>query len=118
LLAACDGNDAILRVLCEGLRTSLPAHLATIRNALEAQDFDELRKTAHKLCGMVSTFSTWAGSVASELEDCAAGGQLDEARPLVDQLETIGEDLAKAVTRDLTAESLRHDQAIRGPSPA
>jgi hypothetical protein len=38
---------------------------------------------------MVAAFSTAAGAVASDLEDHAAQGQIEEARPLVAQLETM-----------------------------
>ena len=42
-----------------------------------------LSEAAHKICGMVAAFSTVAGGVASDLEDRAAQGHLDEARLLV-----------------------------------
>jgi dihydrodipicolinate synthase/N-acetylneuraminate lyase len=54
-----------------------------------------LREAAHKLCGMVAAFSTLAGGVASQLEDCAAQGQLEEARHLVEQLEPICRELMR-----------------------
>ncbi len=45
-----------------------------------------LREAAHKLCGMVSAFSTVVGETVSKLEDLAAQGDLTVARPLVDHL--------------------------------
>ena len=107
LLSACGADDAILRSICDGLRSSLPAQLAAIRNALESEDAPRLRESAHKLCGMVNAFSTVAGGIASDLEDQAARGQLEHARALVDQLDSIGRDLIQLVGNDLTTESLR-----------
>ena len=54
-----------------------------MQETLRDHDAPRLREAAHKLAGMVATFSTAAGGVASELEGCAAQGQLEEARPLV-----------------------------------
>jgi hypothetical protein len=42
---------------------------------------------------MVATFSTAAGGVASDLEDRAEQGQLEEARPLAARLEAMAEEL-------------------------
>ena len=69
-----------------------------------------LREAGHKLCGMVAAFSTVAGGVASELEECAAQDQLDEAGPLVEQLETMAQELMRAVD-GLSLETLRR-QAV------
>ena len=46
---------------------------------------------------MVAAFSTVAGGVASELEDHAARGQLEAARPMVGQLETMAQELMRLV---------------------
>jgi surface-anchored protein len=46
---------------------------------LRDRDAPGLRKAAHKPTGIVSAFSTVAGGVASELEDRAPEGQLEEA---------------------------------------
>ena len=70
-----------------------PARLAEVCDALRARDAPRLREAAHKLCGLLSAFSTAAGDVASDLEDHAARGQLDEARPLVERLETMAREL-------------------------
>ena len=59
------------------------------------RDAPRLREAAHKLCGMVSAFSTVAGGVASQLEDYAAQGQFEEARPLIEQLEPMTRELMR-----------------------
>jgi CheY-like chemotaxis protein len=110
LLAACGDDAAILEKLCQSFRARLPNHLAAVQDALRARDAARLREAAHKLCGMVATFSTVAGGVASELEDHAARGQLEEARPLVGQLETIAQELLRLVG-GLTLDQLQQPRA-------
>ena len=109
LLAACGGDAAILEKICQVLRARLPDHLTAVQEALRERDAVRLREAAHKLCGMVAAFSTVVGAVASDLEDQAARGQLEEARPLVEQLEAMARELIEHVD-GLSIEALR-DQA-------
>jgi two-component system, sensor histidine kinase and response regulator len=109
VLAACGGDAAILGEICQVLRARLPDHLTAVQEALRERDAIRLREAAHKLCGTVAAFSTVVGSVASDLEDHAARGQLEEAWPLVEQLETIARELIQQVD-GLSIEALR-DQA-------
>jgi PAS domain S-box-containing protein len=95
LLAACGGDAAILEKICRAFRARLPDHLKAVRDALRDGDAPRLREAAHKLCGMVSAFSTTAGALASDLEDHAAQGRLDEARPLAARLETMADELLR-----------------------
>jgi PAS domain S-box-containing protein len=97
LLAACGGDAAILEKICQTFVARLPDHLRAVQEAIAGSDAPRLRETAHRLCGMVSGFSTVAGGVASKLEDLAAENRLDEARPLVGQLDTMVQDLSRAV---------------------
>ena len=106
VLAACGGDGAILVRISQAFRTGLPGQLEALRVALRGGDAGRLRETAHRLCGMVGAFSTVAGEMASDLEDRAAQGRLDEARPLVARLETIAGILLKNVD-GLTLESLK-----------
>lgn len=109
LLAACGDDAAILEKICQAFRARLPDHLKAVQEALRDGDAPRLREAAHKLCGMVSAFSTVAGSVASDVEDRAAEGQLDEARPLVARLEAMVEELIR-LAGGLSLDALR-DQA-------
>jgi len=95
LLAACGGDAVILKNICQAFRTRLPDHLTAVQDALRDLDTPGLREASHKLCGMVAAFSTVAGGLASDVEDLAAQGQLDEARPLVEQLETMALELMR-----------------------
>jgi two-component system, sensor histidine kinase and response regulator len=109
LLAACGGDAVILEKLCQAFRARLPDHLEAVQDALRDRDAPRLREAAHKLAGMVAAFSTAAGGVASELEDQAAEGHLEEARALVGQLETMARELLRAVD-GLSLETLRHQE--------
>jgi CheY-like chemotaxis protein len=112
LLAAC-GNDAdILKVICDTLRARLPDHLGAVQDAFLARDAPRLREAAHKMCGMLSAFSSAAGAVASDLEDHAARGQVEETGDMVEQLNAIAHELPDAVAA-LSIESLRR-QAENG----
>jgi PAS domain S-box-containing protein len=106
LLAACGGDADILKMICDTLRARLPDHLALVQDAFRAQDAPRLREAAHKLCGMISAFSTTAGAVASELEDHAARGQLEEAGKLVEQLDAMASELPR-LAWNLSIESLQ-----------
>ena len=97
LLAACGGDAAILEKICQAFRAQLPHLLQAVQDALRDRDPRQLREAAHKLCGVVAAFSTVAGGVASDVEDCAAQGQVEEARPLVQQLEVMGQQLLELV---------------------
>jgi PAS domain S-box-containing protein len=110
LLAACGGEAVILEKICQVFRTRLPDHLTSVRDALRDWDPPRLREAAHKLCGMVATFSTMAGGVASDVEDLAAQGQLEDVRPLVGRLEVMAKELMLN-TNGLSIENLRFQVA-------
>ncbi len=113
LLAACGGDAEGLRELCQDFHTYAPDRLAEVSDALRDQDAPRLREAAHKLYGLLSVFSTQAGSIASDLEDHAAQGQLDEARPLVGKLETLTQELIRQVD-GLSLEALRKQTSGQG----
>jgi len=116
LLAACGGDAVILEKICKAFRARLPDHLTAVQDALREGDPIRLREAAHKLCGMVAAFSTVAGGVASDLEDHAAQGDLEAARPLVGQLETMAQELIR-LTESQTLEAVRqHAEAANTPS--
>src|SRR5207302_11257624 len=106
LLPACGGDPNLLRKMCQTLTAHVPEHLAALRDALRDQDAPRLREAAHKCCGMLSEFSAAAGDLAGNLEELAAGTQLDKAAPLLEQLEAIAHELVKQVD-GITVEALR-----------
>jgi hypothetical protein len=62
-------------------RRAVLMHLATLEDALEQQDAPRLREAAHKICGMIATFSADASEMALKREESAACGRLKECRP-------------------------------------
>ncbi len=106
LWEVCGGDAGALDRICAVFQTHIPDHLAAVQDALCQRDASRLREAAHKLSGMLAAFSAVAGGVASDLEDHAASGRLDEARPLVQQLEVMVHKLLLLV-RGLSLETLR-----------
>jgi PAS domain S-box-containing protein len=106
LLAACGGDPTLLGKMCQTLTARVPEHLAALREALRDRDAPRLREAAHKCCGMLSELSAAAGDLAGDLGDLAAGTQLDKAAPILEQLETMAQELVKQID-GITVESLR-----------
>jgi two-component system sensor histidine kinase/response regulator len=106
LLAACGSDPAMLRKMCQTLQVRVPEHLAVVRDALHDLDAPRLREAAHKFYGLLSAFSTVAGNQAADLEDLAARALLEEAIPVVEELDQCATELAR-LTGGLTVETLR-----------
>ncbi|MDB5384896.1 MAG: domain S-box [Planctomycetaceae bacterium] len=115
LLAACGGDDAILRNICTVFRDRLPGHLQAAKDSLRSRNMPLLREAAHKLCGMLAAFSSVAGAIASDLEDSAAGGCHEACQPLMEQLDVIASELIQQVD-GLSIDTLR-SQAMTAASP-
>jgi HPt (histidine-containing phosphotransfer) domain-containing protein len=96
----------MLRKMCRTLQSLVPEYLAAVRDALHDQDAPGLREAAHKFYGTLSAFSTVAGDQAADLEDLAARGMLNEALPVVEQLDRRATELAR-LAGGLTIETLR-----------
>jgi CheY-like chemotaxis protein len=106
ILAACGENQSLLRKMCQSFQARIPTHLATIEEAMLQEDASRLREAAHKICGMLATFSADAGDVAAQLEECAGHGQFEKCRSLAERLVAMAGDLVEAVG-DLSVESLQ-----------
>jgi PAS domain S-box-containing protein len=106
LLAACGGDAGILEKLCLAFQASLPEYLSAVQNAMRNRDAHQLREAAHKLSGMLATFSTVAGTVASSLEDQAAAGRLEACGALVQRLNDLSKELIQQA-ESLSLENLR-----------
>jgi HPt (histidine-containing phosphotransfer) domain-containing protein len=113
ILAACGGDEALLQKMCHSFQSRLPDHVATLERALEAQDAARIRESAHKLCGMLATFSVEAGNLAAQLEECAAQSRLQECRTLVPQLALLSHDLVESVG-GLSVAALQSSVAVSG----
>jgi two-component system, sensor histidine kinase and response regulator len=105
ILRACGGEAAILTTICQAFQTSVPNQMSRVRAALRDKDAPRLREAAHLLCGTLSAFSTVAGGAASNLEDEAARGQIDDCEHPVERLESMCSALVEQ-TRNLSIEQL------------
>jgi DNA-binding response OmpR family regulator len=122
VLSVCGDDAEGLRRMCADFGTYAPARLAEVGDALRAGDAERLRQAAHKFSPWLFAFSKVAGDVASDLEDHAAQGRLDEARPLVQRLETMTQELMR-LAGGLSVDSLRrqaevaddHEPDVRSP---
>jgi len=98
ILAACGGDEALLRKMCQSFRERIPAHLTALEDALGQQDAPRLRETAHKICGMIATFSADAGDLAAKLEERASQGDLEACLPLGQRLAAMTSELVGSVS--------------------
>jgi len=105
ILAACGGDANILEKICQAFRASVPDQMSRVLSASADKDAPRLREAAHALCSTLAAFSTVAGSAASNLEDEAARGHIEECIPLVTRLESICSGLVEQ-TRKLSMEKL------------
>jgi signal transduction histidine kinase/CheY-like chemotaxis protein/HPt (histidine-containing phosphotransfer) domain-containing protein len=79
LLAACDGDAELLRKMCRHFQTFVPGRLAEVSEALRDRNIPRLREAAHKLGGMVSSFSATAASAAVQLGRLGSEGKIEVA---------------------------------------
>jgi CheY-like chemotaxis protein len=79
LLAACDGDEGLLRKMCQHFRAFVPGRLAEVSEALRERDAGRLREAVHKLGGMVSTFSAAAAEAVVLLGRLGSEGKFEEA---------------------------------------
>jgi CheY-like chemotaxis protein len=105
LLEACQNDPGLLERLCHLFRERAPELISALAAAREASDIGRLRDTAHKLSGMLATFSTTAGELASATEDRADAGELAAALQLAVRVEAVTAELMRA-TAGLNLERL------------
>ncbi len=117
LLTACDGDPALLGQMIAVFQAVAPGHLSRVADAVASRNATELREAAHKLCGLVSAFSTLAAAAARRLEQAAASGLLDDAgdqyAALANLIRTLSPQLA-----GLSVEELRSRLARAGRTPS
>jgi PAS domain S-box-containing protein len=106
LRAACDDDAELLRKMCRHFQTFVPGRLAEVSEALRDGNPLRLREAAHKLGGMVSSFSAPAAAAAAFLERQGSEGKIEEARQTSSRLTEIVARLI-AVLDSLSLEQLR-----------
>jgi two-component system sensor histidine kinase/response regulator len=115
ILAACGEHQSLLAKMCHSFRVKIPNHLASLKDALSQQDAPRIREAAHKICGMIATFSSEAGDIAERLERSAAAGDLADCGPLAQRLTAVTSELVVSID-GLTVETLRG--SIEADEPA
>jgi len=75
LLAACDGDEALLKKMIQVFQTEAPRQLSAVESAIQRNDSSQLREVAHKLKGLVSAFSTTTAADFESLEQLGANGR-------------------------------------------
>ena len=55
--------------MCQSLRARVPEYLAAVRDALHGGDAPRLREVTHKFCGLLSAFSTAAGTLLQSSQE-------------------------------------------------
>jgi len=109
LLAACGGDNSILESICRAFKNGLPDLIAHVLDSFRNRDSMQLREAAHELSGVLAAFSTIGGNLASKIEDLAATAQLEECRPMVDDLVQKSQEIVRQID-GITIEQL-HKQA-------
>lgn len=71
MLAACGGDVTLLRKLIDTFQRTAPDYVSELRDAAEQRDEERLRRVAHKLRGLVSTFSPSIAATVAPLEQPA-----------------------------------------------
>jgi PAS domain S-box-containing protein len=110
LLAACDGDAELLQKMCRHFQSFVPGRLAEVSKALQDRDISRLAEAAHKLGGMVSSFSSAGAEAAALLGRLASQGRFDEATQTHVRLTDIAERLLSALDT-LSVAEMRRAQA-------
>jgi CheY-like chemotaxis protein len=79
LLAGCGGDAELLRRMCRHFQTFVPGRLAEVSEALRDRNPLRLQEAAHKLGGMLSSFSATAAEAAALLGRQASEGRIEES---------------------------------------
>jgi HPt (histidine-containing phosphotransfer) domain-containing protein len=106
LLAGCGGDAELLRKMCRHFQTFVPGRLAEVSDALRDRNPLRLQEAAHKLGGMVSSFSATAAEATALLGRLGSEGKIEEAIQAHSRLTEIVGKLISMLD-SLTIESLR-----------
>jgi CheY-like chemotaxis protein len=106
LLAACDRDADLLRMMCRHFQTFVPDRLTEASEALRNRNPLRLREAAHKLGGIVSSFSATAAEAVALLGRLGSEGKIEEALQTHARLTEIVDGLS-SVLDTLSVEKLR-----------
>jgi HPt (histidine-containing phosphotransfer) domain-containing protein len=106
LLAACGRDPLLLRKMIDSFESRAPAHLADIGEAARRGDVAEIRRSAHKLRGLISTFSTSVAARVGLLERIEADEQpeatLERCEDVAQLVGALSKSLARLTIDDLS----------------
>ena len=89
LMERIGGDMELLEELLELFEEDYPELLASIQHAIEIQDGESLKRSAHTLKGAVGNFAALkAHALAFELEKKGEAGDFSDASTLLTQLES------------------------------
>jgi CheY-like chemotaxis protein len=116
LLAGCGGDAQLLRKMCHHFRCFVPDRLAEINDALRNRDVARTQEAAHKLGGMVSSFSAIVADTVVLLGLLASQGKFAEASATHTRLTEMVERIISALD-SLSIEDLERQQRHSAKSP-
>ena len=105
LLAACGNDEQLLIEMVQLFLEEAPEFLARTEAAVRSADPEQLRTSAHKLRGLVSSFSTSAAKAAEVLEQLGIERRTDEANEHYQVLHQAIQEL-RTILPTLTIENL------------
>jgi PAS domain S-box-containing protein len=83
-----DNDRAFFLEMCQDFLNNLPPRMVELRNSLEKQDAATFTRAAHNLKGVSANFNATAvNHIAAELERLGRKAELEQAGPLLEQLE-------------------------------
>jgi response regulator RpfG family c-di-GMP phosphodiesterase len=109
LLAACGEDAELLAKMCRHFQAHASDCLAEASESLRERSATRLREAAHKLGGMVSSFSASAAEAAAVLEQAAAEARMEEASQALSRLTEIVGRLLSALD-SVSVEQLRRQR--------
>ena len=88
MLNLVEGDVDLMRAIAETAADEIPRTLQAVRDAVESNDAEALRRAAHTLGGSIRSFGkTPAFDRAFELEQMGVSGDLEDARAMLFALE-------------------------------
>jgi CheY-like chemotaxis protein len=105
LLAACGGDESLLKTMVRSFNAHLEGQLAQVRVAVHNAAPAQWHRAAHKLHGLVSTFSSIAAAAVADLERLADANDPERARQqyvaVADMLRSLSSELPRRTIIDL-----------------
>jgi len=112
-LAYAGGDRKLLKEVIATFRGSCPSYQQRIERALEDNDAEALRTTAHALKGAIATIGSTAGrQAAADLEQRAREGDFENARSTYASLDACIRQLDTAFARARLASRPRRNSAV------